>query len=41
MCQDGVWIPVRIDNSTVSDEGKSLQDIEFSIVLPDIITQKL
>lgn len=41
MYQDGVWIPVRIDNSTVSDEGKSLQDIEFSIVLPDIITQKL
>lgn len=41
MYQDGVWIPVRINNSTVSDEGKSLQDIEFSIVLPDIITQKL
>ncbi|MBM6759670.1 hypothetical protein [Bacteroides mediterraneensis] len=41
MYVDGNWIPVRVKDSTTSDNGEHLQDFEIEIILPGIISQSL
>lgn len=38
---DGVWMPVRIEGTNLTKKAEHLQDFEITILLPEIMTQRL
>lgn len=41
MYVDGIWMPVRVESTNLTKKTDHLQDFEITILLPDIMTQRL
>ena len=41
MYVDGTWVPVRVEGTNLAKKSDHLQDFEITVLLPDIITQRL